>query len=342
MTQVVEKCAQAVSQYLSPTLAFLRLEDKRQTEESLKNQTDRDAAQDSARFQAGSIEDERAVVVQSKVKFSQGAGAETQGLTELRDDRSVVPNDPELPEEKACLTEEEGKIQLTATKKPTYQKPRDKSHYHTDDQVSSLISGNSGPPSEFVEDSQDQDEETGEKQKEEEDMFLLAAELQDGQEVMESSLCCLSGAHLPDARRSADEPTEDSESVLVQRPYLCRRCDRVFQHLRSYVGHLKEHRKYMCLVCGKGFSQKTNLTHHIRSHADAKPFRCPLCHKMFSQNAKLQEHLNLHTGDKSSECECCAVHFAHKQGLRRHPKDVCSKSSLQNMLEESDRAEVFT
>uniref|UniRef100_A0A4W6C950 Zinc finger and BTB domain containing 26 n=1 Tax=Lates calcarifer TaxID=8187 RepID=A0A4W6C950_LATCA len=123
-----------------------------------------------------------------------------------------------------------------------------------------------------------------------------------------------------------------SDSVLVQRPYLCRRCDRVFQHLESYAGHLKEHRQYLCLVCGKGFSHKSNLSRHIRLHTGVKPFRCPLCHKTFSQKAPLQDHLNLHTGDKPHKCSYCAVHFAHKPGLRRHLKDVHGKSSLQNVL----------
>lgn len=81
-------------------------------------------------------------------------------------------------------------------------------------------------------------------------------------------------------------------------PYLCRRCDRVFQHLQSYRAHLKEHKDFLCLVCGEGFPQKRTLTCHIGVHCDAKPFRCPLCHKTFSHKATLQDHFNVHTGAK--------------------------------------------
>ncbi|KAL7377086.1 hypothetical protein ABVT39_021476 [Epinephelus coioides] len=210
MSQVVEKCAQAISQYLSPSLAFLKLE-RHSTWPGFQNQEEKDAAKPGTSNQKASTEDGGAIVFQSRVS---------------------------------------------------------------------------------------------------------------------------QGAHLPTSDCSGDELTEDARSILVQRPYLCRRCDRVFQHLESYVGHLKEHKQYLCLVCGKGFSQRSSLTCHIRIHTGVKPFRCPLCHKTFSKKATLQDHLNLTTGDKPHTCRYCAVHFAHKPGLRRHLKDSHGKS-LQDMLEEA-------
>ncbi|MGH0159086.1 UNVERIFIED_CONTAM: hypothetical protein FKN15_061228 [Acipenser sinensis] len=111
---------------------------------------------------------------------------------------------------------------------------------------------------------------------------------------------------------------------------------KVFQHLENYISHVKEHRLYLCLRCGKTFSQKSNLTRHIRVHTGMKPFECPLCKKAFSQKATLQDHVNLHTGIKPHKCNYCAVHFAHKPGLRRHLKDVHRKSSLENTCEKVD------
>ncbi|XP_042365310.1 zinc finger and BTB domain-containing protein 26-like isoform X2 [Plectropomus leopardus] len=77
MTQVVEKCTQALSQYLSPTLAFLKLEGHLEEKEiqqpgsgwlgtNFHNQEERDAAQPST-----SIQDGGAAAIQSRV--SQGA-----------------------------------------------------------------------------------------------------------------------------------------------------------------------------------------------------------------------------------------------------------------------------
>lgn len=354
MSQVVERCAKAVSQYLSPTLDFLKLE--RLSEEKVIQQPDsswpgtkfqtqeeRDAAQPSTSIQEESTEEGGALMNQLRV--SQRAKVDGQGLREVADDGRVVISKIEVFEGAACClkSEEGGEVQPVHTNTPSYQvhhitgalrcKPRPPTAVR--EHASSTTTGSSARHEELVDSSQNRDEEIGEGQREEEEMFLLAAQLQECGELMASDLLCLSGAHLPKSRCSGDERTEDSDSILVQRPYLCRRCDRVFQHLESYVGHLKEHRQYLCLVCGRGFSQKSNLTRHIRVHTGVKPFRCPLCHKTFSQKATLQDHLNVHTGDKPHKCNYCAVHFAHKPGLRRHLKDIHGKSSLQNVLEEA-------
>lgn len=339
MSQVVEKCVQAVSQYLSPTLAFLKLE--RHSEEktvqklySLHNQEQRDAPQPSFSILEASTEEGGAV--ETNFKISQEAKEDSKGLKEDRDKRVFVAKTELSADSACCLKSEEG-----------HDIPRDHTNKASDkdnqinpeppkavqDHMSSPTRGSSSKREELVDGSQNQGEEAWDGQGEEKEMFLLAAQLQDCRELMNSQPFCLSGA--PKSDCSGDELTEDSDSILVHRPYLCRRCDRVFQHLESYLGHLKAHRQYLCLVCGKGFSQRSNLTHHIRVHTGVKPFRCPLCHKTFSQKATLQDHLNLHTGDKPHKCNYCAVHFTQKPSLRRHLKDIHCKSSLQNVLEEA-------
>ncbi|XP_049908474.1 zinc finger and BTB domain-containing protein 26-like [Epinephelus moara] len=341
MSQVVEKCAQAISQYLSPSLAFLKLE-RHSTWPGFQNQEEKDAAKPSTSNQEVSTEDGGAVVFQSRV--SQGGEVDVQGLREVRDDGRVVIAKIELSENVACCldtleSEEGGDIRPVHTNKPSCQICHIKGAEVCElppptavqDHLSSTTRGSFAQRKDWVDSTQNHDESAGEEQRKGE-MFLL--ELQDYEKLMDSNLISLSAAHLPTSDCSGDELTEDTHSILVQRPYLCRRCDRVFQHLESYVGHLKEHRQYLCLVCGKGFSQRSSLTCHIRIHTGVKPFRCPLCHKTFSKKATLQDHLNLTTGDKPHKYRYCAVHFAHKPGLRRHLKDSHGKS-LQDMLEEA-------
>uniref|UniRef100_UPI0037E7EEEE zinc finger and BTB domain-containing protein 26-like n=1 Tax=Semicossyphus pulcher TaxID=241346 RepID=UPI0037E7EEEE len=354
MTQVAEKCAQAISQYLSPTLAFLNLEmhseekeiqhgDSSQPGARFKRQEERDVAQPGTSNQEVSREE-----CKSKMKVSQGSEVEGQGMREARDDRRVVVATKELSEGSGSCPdtlelEEGGDIRPVHTHKSSYQAdqitggPRCSPPPATAirGHMSSKTGGSSAQHEELLGYSRKREGEEEGECREEEEMFMLAAQLQDCEDLPDSELFRLSGSHLPESYCSGDELTDDSDSLLVQRPYLCRRCDRVFQHLQSYVGHLKEHRQYLCLVCGKGFSQRSNLTRHIRVHTGVKPFRCPLCHKTFFQKATLQDHLNLHTGDKPHKCQYCAMHFAHKTGLRRHLKGIHGKCSLQNVLDET-------
>ncbi|XP_070707096.1 zinc finger and BTB domain-containing protein 26-like [Pempheris klunzingeri] len=321
MNQVVERCAQAVSRYLSPTPAVLKPdryseeEEVQQPDTRLRDQEERDAAQPCTSSQEARAEEGQAVVIKSRVSQGgkeDGAVRERVVLSKLEDDGDFQPG--RINKASCHLHHSTDPIRSTLS-------PPEAVHDHP----SSTTRGGCDEREELVQRSQD---------REEDEMFSLAARLQQCEYLMDSDVFQLSAAHLPSRRCCGDELAEDSDSVLVQRPYLCRRCDRVFQHLESYVGHLKEHRHFLCLLCGKGFSQRSNLTHHIRVHTGVKPFRCPLCHQTFSQKAKLQDHLNVHTGHKPHKCNYCAVHFAQKPGLRRHLKDVHGKSSLQNLLEE--------
>nr|XP_040054346.1 zinc finger and BTB domain-containing protein 6-like isoform X2 [Gasterosteus aculeatus aculeatus] len=312
MSQVVERCSQAISQYLGPTLALKPAErhseekdnqqpDSDQPGTSSGNQEEKDALLASISVQEASTVEE----VKSMSRFGKGAMIGSR------------------------MSEEAGDMKPANTNQPPYQAQqvtgalRCCSPTAFEDHISPTTDLSSARCKKTVRNIQNQEKDAEEGQREEGKLFLLEAQPQECGEPRDTHLFSIPGENLPKSFcLSGDELEGRSDSTSSQRPYLCRRCDRVFQHLESYLGHLKPHRQYLCLVCGKGFSQRINLVRHIRAHTGVKPFRCPLCHKTFSQKATLQDHFNLHTGDQSHKCRYCGVLFQHKVGLRRHLKDI--------------------
>ncbi|KAM4695996.1 zinc finger and BTB domain-containing protein 6 [Rhinophrynus dorsalis] len=102
----------------------------------------------------------------------------------------------------------------------------------------------------------------------------------------------------------------------------CPKCPRGFLNLENYLRHLKMHKLFLCLQCGKTFTQKKNLNRHIRGHMGIRPFQCAVCLKTFTAKSTLQDHLNIHSGDRPYKCPCCDMDFKHKSALKKHVSSV--------------------
>ena len=71
--------------------------------------------------------------------------------------------------------------------------------------------------------------------------------------------------------------------------------------------------------CSYATDRKFNLTVHMRTHVEQKPFKCPICEKEFTQKNNLERHLLTHETDTPRfECEICHKTFAHKESLAVH------------------------
>uniref|UniRef100_A0A8C5PF99 Zinc finger and BTB domain containing 6 n=1 Tax=Leptobrachium leishanense TaxID=445787 RepID=A0A8C5PF99_9ANUR len=113
----------------------------------------------------------------------------------------------------------------------------------------------------------------------------------------------------------------EMENVCSWR-HQCPKCPRGFLHLENYLRHLKMHKLFLCLQCGKTFTQKKNLNRHIRGHMGIRPFQCSVCMKTFTAKSTLQDHLNIHSGDRPYKCHCCDMDFKHKSALKKHLNSV--------------------
>ena len=51
---------------------------------------------------------------------------------------------------------------------------------------------------------------------------------------------------------------------------------------------------HVCAVCGRAFSQSSNLITHSRKHCDQRPFSCPRCLYSCQRKVELRRHQELH------------------------------------------------
>ena len=84
--------------------------------------------------------------------------------------------------------------------------------------------------------------------------------------------------------------------------------------------------RHKCDVCGRKFTTKSNLRHHLKNvhNPDGPRYECEVCGKRFTQKGSLGLHLEtVHSADGSShECEVCPRKFKQKSGLTFHRRTV--------------------
>ncbi|XP_069816681.1 zinc finger protein 723-like [Dendropsophus ebraccatus] len=98
----------------------------------------------------------------------------------------------------------------------------------------------------------------------------------------------------------------------------CLTCKGVY---KCYCGIAKANSKkqFVCLDCGKAYSQEHHLIGHQKSHYRGQPHKCPICEKYFKKAAQLRKHQKIH---KTTEYKChkCQAVFQTEKSLKEHRK----------------------
>eukprot|EP00347_Sterkiella_histriomuscorum_P014231 403361671 len=77
-------------------------------------------------------------------------------------------------------------------------------------------------------------------------------------------------------------------------------------------------KRFDCQICGRKFSERSNLTVHMRIHYNMKPFQCLHCKKSFCSKGNFNDHMRRHYGIRLFQCQFCTQKYFRKHQLDEH------------------------
>ncbi len=145
-----------------------------------------------------------------------------------------------------------------------------------------------------------------------------------------------------------DGDDEDEQIVnsaeLINGRYRCKFCEKTLANRSSLKLHIRLHLKKklkMCELCGHGYSRKSHLDRHMKTHFPKQP-ECKICNETFETMQEQKVHMTAEHKMESKvlarphQCDLCSKSFTTVQRFNDHRQrhfdetkrfacDICSK-----------------